>query len=162
MMIAKLCVFQGCRIYIALMLLASAEGHLSNPFAFILSTYKYHLLVSEIPLLLVAIMLPAIHCALVVGFFCKPEFKSTYILCGLLMLFYVVVQLWSMYKGIDIPFGCFSHYTSSKISKSTLIVPLSGFVSACCCYLTCFRKDFNNIRQKVSSGFDLVAVPSQN
>jgi|SRR5579883_2946616 len=135
-MIVKRITFQVCRCYVALILLASAEVHIMNPFAFILSSYRYHLPVSETALLLAVITLPAIHCALVVCLFGRPDIKSAYVCCAILMICYGFLQLRVVHTGMNIPCGCFSHSSTSKISKITLIVPLSVFIAVAFCLFT--------------------------
>jgi|GEM_PF-5993592 len=125
-MIVKRITFQVCRCYVALILLASAEVHIMNPFAFILSSYRYHLPVSETALLLAVITLPAIHCALVVCLFGRPDIKSAYVCCAILMVCYGFLQLRVVHTGMNIPCGCFSHSSTSKISKITLYSPIIG------------------------------------
>ncbi|GAB5443099.1 MAG: hypothetical protein Fues2KO_34480 [Fuerstiella sp.] len=106
-------------LLIAIVLLRSATHHFTNPYAFLISIYKYELVnprVGEV----VAITLPALQSLVAIGLLSRVAVSASLMLSTTLMTMFTAVQATALAKGLDISCGCFGPVSERQVNFSSV------------------------------------------
>lgn len=101
-------------------LILSGLPHLSNPYYFLGSVYRYELTSPGIAQF-VAMTLPFLQLILAVCLIFRLFYLAAHTLTLLMLFMFTIIQLSVIFRGLDISCGCFGPRYSSNISISTII-----------------------------------------
>jgi hypothetical protein len=106
-------------LVIAIVLLRSASLHFTNPYAFLVSIYKYELVNPRVGEL-VAITLPALQSLVAIGLLSRVAVSASLMLSTVLMTMFTCVQGTALAKGLEISCGCFGPVSERQVNFSSV------------------------------------------
>jgi hypothetical protein len=111
----------------ALLLTASAFGHLGNNYYFLSTIYSYQLVSVELGYW-IAVVLPLLQMIIAILLFIRRDMYIVFMFSCLIFTIFLYVQWSAWRRGLDIPCGCFGTM-QMKIGMTSMSLAIIGFFS---------------------------------
>ena len=116
---------------VALALLASAIGHINNPYQYLSDIHGYQLLPKTVAIG-AAMTLPFLHLTIAICLMLDFQQKPAFAVCGVLFILYGLAQCSALARGLETGCGCFSFGNTTETPIDIHSIGLTCLLALIC------------------------------